>query len=174
MSFNPPRSEGTEATPLTNPSAEPSSTSSTAAPTPTSTTTYSRRRMSINSSKSSHTINNNNERPQLGEHSESIWGQQVQVGKPVGKDDPKFSELQRSLTGGSRRTSHHEDEFDLAKRVKAAKGKLEEQGVQDKRLDVSWKNLSVRGVGAEAMFADDIGRSVLLGHAQDRIEGNES
>ena len=113
--------------------------------------------MSIQSSKSSRTIHTNNaaDRPGVSTH-DSVWGERVDVGKPVSKDDPKFGELQRSLTSGSRQ-SGPKDEFSLEQRVKQAKGQLDSQGVQDKRLDVAWKNLSVRGVGAEAMFADDIG-----------------
>lgn len=80
---------------------------------------------------------------------QSNWGEDVHVAEPMRTDDPRFFELRRSLTG-----SHHgEEPFSLEKTLQRSK----ERGVREKRLDVAWKHLSVRGVGAGAVFADDVG-----------------
>ncbi len=42
--------------------------------------------------------------------------------------------------------------------MKRQKAERDGLGVKEKRLDLGWRELSVRGVGADAVFADDLGR----------------
>lgn len=140
MAFPPPKGNELEAT---TSAAQPEAPSSPPA----------RARRFSRSSRSSTTINDDSTtRPDFTKH-ESTWGEEVHVGHNVSTDDPSFPALKRALTG-----SRHEDDWSLEKQLKGAKNSMHQQGVKDKRLDVAWKNLSVRGIGAEAVFGETIGR----------------
>lgn len=84
-------------------------------------------------------------------HQASNWGEEIDVAKPLDPNDPSFLELQRALTGGSRQGD--DTDWNLEKKLQGHKRDLQDQGVSDKRLDVAWKHLSVRGVGADVMVS---------------------
>ncbi|CED83351.1 abc transporter [Phaffia rhodozyma] len=83
----------------------------------------------------------------------SCWGEDIHVGQPMDKNDPAFHELQRSLTG----SRHSEEPWSLAKHLEGALASRRDDGIKQKKLDVAWKNLAVRGVGASAVYAETMG-----------------
>lgn len=87
--------------------------------------------------------------------STSVWGEEVHVNEPLAQDDPKFQELRQSLSRRSTQPAEEEEKFDLSKTLQSHVARSED--IKDKRLDVSWKGLAVRGVGADAVLADDMG-----------------
>lgn len=93
--------------------------------------------------------------PKPIERRSSVWGEELHVSEPLAPDDPKFLELRRTLSRHSTRRSEQEERFDLEQRLKSHMARSED--IKDKRLDVSWKGLAVRGVGADAVLADDMG-----------------
>lgn len=93
--------------------------------------------------------------PKPVERRSSVWGEELHVNEPLAPDDPKFLELRRTLSRHSTRRSEQEERFDLEQRLKSHMARSED--IKDKRLDVSWKGLAVRGVGADAVLADDMG-----------------
>lgn len=112
----------------------------------------------LSSSHSSATINEIDQDPSRHDfsHQPSNWGEEISVAKPLPVDDPAFSELQRALTGHSLHDAGV-NEWSLEKQLKGTKKALYDQGItQEKNLDVAWSNLSVRGVGKDAMVSFDL------------------
>lgn len=110
------------------------------------------------SSHSSATINEIDQHPSRHDfsHQRSNWGEEISVAKPLPVDDPAFSELQRALTGHSLHDAAV-NEFSLEKQLKGTKKVPYDQGItQEKNLDFAWSNLSVRGVGKDAMVSFDL------------------
>lgn len=133
--------------PPPNPEALDAQTTAPASPPPHP---RARRFSRAGSSKSSTTVNENEERsrPDFSKHA-SVWGEEISVNRPIDVNDPGFPALKRALTG-----SRHEDDWTLEKQLKGAQKNLQDQGhTTDKRLDVSWHGLSVRGVGKDAMVS---------------------
>ena len=89
------------------------------------------------------------------ERSSSHWGQPMAVDAPLSQDDPRFLELRRSLSRHSAHSNGGEEKFSLEKRLRSHMARSED--IKNKRLDVAWKGLSVRGVGGDAQLADDLG-----------------
>ncbi len=69
-------------------------------------------------------------------------------------DSESFHEMRATLS----RKQSEADGFNLEKEMKAIAGRASEAGSMGRRLDVAWKNLCIRGVGADVVYADDVGR----------------
>ena len=67
--------------------------------------------------------------------------------------DDDVSSFERAV---SRRSENERDGWSLEKVMKRDAERDEAEGRRPRRLDVSWKDLCVRGVGADAVFADDL------------------
>ena len=67
--------------------------------------------------------------------------------------DDDVSSFERAV---SRRSEAEKDGWSLKGVMEREKERDDREGRKPRRLDVSWKNLCVRGVGADAVFADDL------------------
>ena len=74
---------------------------------------------------------------------------------------PHTSALHRALSSLAGQTDYDSDEgeFNLEKTLVHKKRRAQRSGVTtNRRLDVAWKNLCVRGVGKDAVYAETMGR----------------
>lgn len=72
------------------------------------------------------------------------------------EDSDSITSFDRAV---SRRTeSEKEGAWNLEEVLKKDQERNERDGIYPRRLDIGWKDLCVRGVGAETVFAEDIGR----------------
>jgi hypothetical protein len=72
-----------------------------------------------------------------------------------GSDTSSLREFNRHL---SRLQSNADEGFDLDA-VMAGKAERErKEGKKERRIDVGWKGLCVRGVGADVVYAEDLAR----------------
>lgn len=62
--------------------------------------------------------------------------------------------MQGSVSSGD----SSDETFDLGKTLKDIKRQHHQHGHKEKQLDVAWKGLYVRGVGASAVYAPTMGR----------------
>ncbi len=69
-------------------------------------------------------------------------------------DDASINSFERSV---SRRTQAEEDDWSLGEVLENYQRARREAGQKDVKLDVAWHGLCVRGVGADAVFADSLG-----------------
>lgn len=90
-----------------------------------------------------------------------MWGEPISVARS-NPAAPDFPALQRALTSiqGQQDVSDDEDEksdFNLARTLDNYRQQTEKAGVGKRRLDVAWKDVYVRGVGASAVYGQTVG-----------------
>lgn len=90
------------------------------------------------------------------------WGDPVTVGRPIQTNNPDFPALQRALSlVAPSNNSEDSDTFSLGKTLKEVHEQKRHLGHKEKKLDVAWKDLYVRGVGASAVYGQTFGRYAL-------------
>lgn len=91
------------------------------------------------------------------------WGDPVNIKRPIETNNPDFPALQRALSLAAPRSSEgsgegSDDSFSLHKTLKGVHQQQRHLGHKEKKLDVAWKDLYVRGVGASAVYGQTFGR----------------
>lgn len=91
------------------------------------------------------------------------WGEPVSVARPLDTTNPDFPALQRALSLARNSSDGEDDEsFNLDKTLKNVSEQKRQLGHKEKKLDVAWKDLYVRGVGASALYGQTLGRFVRI------------